>query len=1169
MATQAVAESAAKAEAAPLHDVFISYSRKDKAFAGRLEKALEAFKPPRDLPVPQRPLEAFLDEGDFTGVEYWSAVQTHLERSRKLIVVCSPAARASAYVGDEIERFLKSHGPEDLIPVLVAGVPNNEAASEDDPRCAFPRAMTRALAMPLAADWRGLDPSRERLDRGAFSGAWFSLLANLYGQSRAAIEQRELRRQARNRRITWGIAGGVIAALSAALVVSLVYRAQAIEQRDIARSEAIAARRETSERLAVQAVDKLNGSPDQALEVASQAIETFRRRDDPFVPNAVGAAIKVMLAVGGGVPALPQSDMRWRTVASDDHRWAAQHDAEGNVRVGRIGSREPQVLEPPSLAPGWTWSSAETRLAFGPRHLVALRRARPAGADKDQPYVDRVQAFAWPLDEQGAGAAFMLESHELESWSSYVRPQVSPDGRWVAWGDGFRTAFLRALEPSAPVLRLGCGIHEQCVMAFSTDSRRFVVYASTQGIRRFALPKAEGAQAQEEKPLEGPPGGEPVRLAFLGQRLAWIGEGARVFWWDLAEPDPQPRELPGFFAPYEAKLFLSSLDPELVRTELQWHPSGQALLASVVHQGSAFGFAAVGLLEESAWKPLWHRYDGQALDTESRLSGGGPGGVQGYAVKDSAELGVQQAVWAHPGGVMTLGFDGTVWYRDLEELDRNRFQLVERDASAVMAWMRMIIVGGRDGRLRIWSMKVKSDKPWSLNGLDAPVRAIRVGGRPPRLLAVDARGVVRVWHVEHPAIAQRLHGTEAPIVGRSERWLVTSACCRHGVQLWPGSGLDDRSIRLPESGDEHVAHAVEPGARWAMLLRREPPSLRLQLWDLEREAPQDQAPAEWRLAPPGASPTRNFRLRAPRGAPLRALLIQDDVGVWAVGLREHQPAARRLGAPDEGWLLFDAARSDDLRWVLLKTREAPEKPVRYGIVDLDLPVPAGQDFHPVLALPASYAGGPVRFAGDGRFATLEVAGYETCVLWLAPSPPACALVPREGDKPRLEVIDVPGRMPVAWRAGRQAYVLGREPLRFEPASIGADIGALAWDASGRWRATWSKGAGVVLQREGAAAGTRLPDPPAAAAKLERLFPFPEQAWVFASDGDGRLVAWHREAQAGWQAPFVLNGDDLRERLGPSTVSLSADAKTLSVEGQRIVLDPDLLMREAKVLRAGR
>ena len=50
-----------------INDAFISYSRKDIEFARKLEKALEDYKPPRDIKVPQRNLVVFRDETDFTG----------------------------------------------------------------------------------------------------------------------------------------------------------------------------------------------------------------------------------------------------------------------------------------------------------------------------------------------------------------------------------------------------------------------------------------------------------------------------------------------------------------------------------------------------------------------------------------------------------------------------------------------------------------------------------------------------------------------------------------------------------------------------------------------------------------------------------------------------------------------------------------------------------------------------------------------------------------------------------------------------------------------------------------------------------------------------------------------------------------------------------------------
>ena len=75
---------------------FISYSRKDKAFAALLEKALESYRHPSPDQKTLK-LEVFRDEDDFAGSEYKKAIYKHLNEAGKLIVICSPAAKASAY----------------------------------------------------------------------------------------------------------------------------------------------------------------------------------------------------------------------------------------------------------------------------------------------------------------------------------------------------------------------------------------------------------------------------------------------------------------------------------------------------------------------------------------------------------------------------------------------------------------------------------------------------------------------------------------------------------------------------------------------------------------------------------------------------------------------------------------------------------------------------------------------------------------------------------------------------------------------------------------------------------------------------------------------------------------------------------------------------------------
>jgi hypothetical protein len=154
-----------------VHDAFISYSRRDRLFAAKLEAALERYLPPRDLGVARRRLDIFRDEEDFTGAEYHASLEQHLRNSATLIVICSPHARASKYVNDEIRRFVLLKGAENIIPILLSGVPNNEAAA-DSSDLAFPDALCEALEMPLAANFAGIDPARQRIDKGQFQGSW-------------------------------------------------------------------------------------------------------------------------------------------------------------------------------------------------------------------------------------------------------------------------------------------------------------------------------------------------------------------------------------------------------------------------------------------------------------------------------------------------------------------------------------------------------------------------------------------------------------------------------------------------------------------------------------------------------------------------------------------------------------------------------------------------------------------------------------------------------------------------------------------------------------------------------------------------------------------------------------------------------------------------------------
>ena len=273
-----------------------------------------------------------------------------------------------------------------------------------------------------------------------------------------------------------------------------------------------------------------------------------------------------------------------------------------------------------------------------------------------------------------------------------------------------------------------------------------------------------------------------------------------------------------------------------------------------------------------------------------------------------------------------------------------------------------------------------------------------------------------------------------------------------------------------------------------------------------------------------------------------------------------------IGPVAEGWQIAGSP-SADLRWLPMKSEATALRPPRVGLVDLSrAPLAAGH--HGVHALPAEIRAESTRLSDDGSWAVLDLAGYRQCVLPLALPLLDCIVVPRNSKGEMLDVQFVRGQPPLAWRAGAPA--LRWQAGRFVPTLIARNLSALAWDNTGLWRAEAADGRGVTLRREhSGAVALRLPAAPAEVGTIERLFPFPGQGWVFASNGRGSLVAWNRDAAAGWQAPFVLDAETLREARGPYSVRLADADRTLVVDGLPIALDAERLLRETMRLASGR
>lgn len=204
---------------------FISYSHSDAVFARWLHRRLEAYRLPGGLGRISRaggrdarlgPI--FRDRDELPAAEDLSAsVRAALAASDVLVVLCSPDARASAWVCREIALF-RELGPDR--PILAAIV-------RGEPREAFPEPLLEGRE-PLAADLRKQGDGR-RL-------GFLKIVAGIADVPLDALVQRDAQRKLR--RVTAVTLAAATAALAMAVmtVIAIQSRNEASRQRNEAES---------------------------------------------------------------------------------------------------------------------------------------------------------------------------------------------------------------------------------------------------------------------------------------------------------------------------------------------------------------------------------------------------------------------------------------------------------------------------------------------------------------------------------------------------------------------------------------------------------------------------------------------------------------------------------------------------------------------------------------------------------------------------------------------------------------------------------------------------------------------------------------------------------------------------------------------------------------------
>jgi tetratricopeptide (TPR) repeat protein len=235
---------------------FLSYSHRDAKWGSWLHKALESYRPPKQLvgtvtargPVPKRLSPVFRDREELaTATDLGSLLREALRLSACQVVICSPSAARSKWVNEEILAFKRLGREDRVFCLIVDGEPYaSDMPGRADEEC-FPPALRYRLGPdgelssvrtePIAADARPGKDGR--------SNAKLKLIAGLLGVGFDALRQRE---QSRRQRRLFAITSGALAGMvltSGLAAAALIARATAQRQTVIAKREAETARQTT------------------------------------------------------------------------------------------------------------------------------------------------------------------------------------------------------------------------------------------------------------------------------------------------------------------------------------------------------------------------------------------------------------------------------------------------------------------------------------------------------------------------------------------------------------------------------------------------------------------------------------------------------------------------------------------------------------------------------------------------------------------------------------------------------------------------------------------------------------------------------------------------------------------------------------------------------------
>jgi len=234
--------------AEPEYDAFLSYSHTDHRIAPAVQRGLHQLARRWYRP---RALRVFLDRESLAATpSLWMAINNALGRSRYFILMASPEAATSQWVGQEVDYWRENRGSDTFLIVLTKGT---IAWRGDD----FDWDRTDALPPGLAA-WFTSEPmwvdlswvhedEELSLRHSRFRSALASVAAPLHGMAKDEVDSEDVRQHrgaARARRTAVSLLAVLTAVVLVLGGVAVWQRGEAAKQRDRALSRDLAGRSE-------------------------------------------------------------------------------------------------------------------------------------------------------------------------------------------------------------------------------------------------------------------------------------------------------------------------------------------------------------------------------------------------------------------------------------------------------------------------------------------------------------------------------------------------------------------------------------------------------------------------------------------------------------------------------------------------------------------------------------------------------------------------------------------------------------------------------------------------------------------------------------------------------------------------------------------------------------